>query len=182
MRRLGLVLLLSCSRDPSPSPLPTSPSKPDCTRVLDDPARTIVRMSQSDGSPELSDVVKAVRAKSGLSDVGGGSNDPHVTRTPAGCDALDRAPVVVITKDEIRVGNTHVATLAEASENGDVIDALLRALPAADAGVAILMADESTGVVVVNRVVITCKHAGYSNLLFAVGGSASAEPTRAIKL
>ncbi|MBA3499416.1 MAG: hypothetical protein M4D80_19890 [Myxococcota bacterium] len=192
MRRLGLLFLaLSCSREPPPpsAPWAGSQSKPvDCTRVLDDPARTTVRMSPDERSQELHDAVKAIRAKSGLSEVGGGSPESHppdVTRRPSGrspCDALARAPVVVITKDELRVGDTHVMSLAEANANDDVIDALSRALQAADgASVAILLADESTGAIVVNRVVIACKRAGYGNLLFAVTGRQEIEATRQIR-
>jgi hypothetical protein len=206
MRRyLGLVLLaLSCSRDPPrPTSAPASPANlgppvDDCTRVLDNAAHTTVRISRHDPpSYEPSDEVKAVRAKSGLTELGGDIADAHrpdarrITPAPSGrsrCDALERAPVIVITKDELRVGDIHVASIAEATARGDVIDALARALPAAeDAGMAILLADDSTDVVVINRVIITCRQAGYSNLLFAATRSpASAgheiEVTREMRL
>lgn len=165
--------------------------------MLDDAAHTTVRISRHDSpSYEPSDEVKAVRAKSGLTELGGDVADAHrpdarrIAPAPSGrsrCDALERAPVIVITKDELRVGDIHVASLAEATPTGDVIDALARALPAADdASMAILLADKSTDVVIVNRVVLTCRQAGYSNLLFATTRSpASAgheiEMTREIK-
>ena len=130
-----------------------------------------------------------MRAKSGLTDVGGDNTDARpAPREPSGrsrCDELQRAPVIIITKDELRVGTTHVASLAEA-RSAQVIDALARALPGGD--IAILQADESTDAVTINHVVNTCKHAGYTHLLFAVTnkGSATAaddnEPTREIRL
>ena len=72
---------------------------------------------------------------------------------------MQKIPVVIVTKDGLSYAGK---LLADADE-------LARALPPhpADRRL-VLQADESTSTLLINRIVLACKRAGYDNLLFAV--------------
>jgi biopolymer transport protein ExbD len=93
---------------------------------------------------------------------------PAPVLTGSGSDALAKAPVVIITRDEITVGGSRVASVKESTKGTGAFDELAKALPPARDGLLILQADESTPSVVIDRVVTTSKAAGFDNILFAV--------------
>ena len=124
------------------------------------------------------DVITAmdVAVKVGLMDVGLDTGDDHSSppdpdppaRPRSGTDALKTAPVLVITKDELVIGTSHIASVAEVAAGADLIEPLARALPPTIDHTAVLQADEATDMIVITRVVRTLKRAGYNNVLFAV--------------
>ncbi len=88
---------------------------------------------------------------------------------PTAPPALANAPIVVVTKDAIVFQGKAVARIADVRAAGFTIPALERALPAHPAdGTLVVQADQDTDAVVIDRVVHTVQHAGYSNVLFAV--------------
>jgi biopolymer transport protein ExbD len=83
--------------------------------------------------------------------------------------ALQQAPVVIITLDEISLAGVRVVGVAETARGTGTIDALDRALPHKPADpTLILQADRATDMAVISRVVETVRAAGYTNVLFAV--------------
>lgn len=88
---------------------------------------------------------------------------------PSAQDNLKQAPVVIVTKTEIDVAGKTIVKLDELGTGTGNITELAAALPKpAPATMAIVQADKDTPSKVINRVVLTLKAAGYSNLLFAV--------------
>jgi biopolymer transport protein ExbD len=125
------------------------------------------------------DVIHAmdVALKVGLSDVGLDSGDPtpaddrgRVQQTPrrGGPDALNDAPVLVVTKGELTFEGKRVATVAEVRSGTGVIAPLAHALAPAKSPQWILQADESTDMNVITRAIFTFKRAGYDSVMFAV--------------
>ena len=86
-----------------------------------------------------------------------------------GADGLKDAAVVVITREEISIGELHVASVSDAAHGTGVIDQLTRALPKQSPSLPIILqADSATDVAVINRVLLTLSNAGFKNVLFAV--------------
>jgi biopolymer transport protein ExbD len=85
-----------------------------------------------------------------------------------GPDALNKAPVLIITKQEMTLGATTIARTAEIADGPEVIEALTRALPPPVDRMVIVQADESTDMIVITRAIGTLRRAGYDNVLFAV--------------
>jgi biopolymer transport protein ExbD len=78
-------------------------------------------------------------------------------------------PVLVLTRAELSLAGTVVATLAELTRGSGRIAALERALPQPPAAPTIvLQADERTDMAVITRVIETARNAGYTHVLFAV--------------
>jgi biopolymer transport protein ExbD len=91
---------------------------------------------------------------------------PPVTSTGS---ALAKAPVVIVSRDEVTVGGKHVASVAELAAGDGTIAALVAAVPATPADrTVILQADQSSDMKVITRIIDTLKGAGYDNVLFAV--------------
>ncbi|MGE0867086.1 MAG: ExbD/TolR family protein [Kofleriaceae bacterium] len=85
-------------------------------------------------------------------------------------DVIRAAPSIVITRDQITLGDEVMIALKDALSAQGLIKPLATALQAQKdpSGVVILQADKDTPVVVINRVVETAKSVGCDNLLFAV--------------
>jgi biopolymer transport protein ExbD len=87
---------------------------------------------------------------------------------PLEADAVQHAPVVLVAKTYVMIEATRVAPVSEIARGTGLVDALARALPNSDDGALVLQADQATDMVVINRVVATCVHAGFPNVLLAV--------------
>ncbi len=87
---------------------------------------------------------------------------------PAGGEDLKSLPVVIVTRDEIKLGGESVISIADAMKesNKQPIPELQRVIPAGSKMV-ILQADASTDAKVINRVIKSTKAAGVDDLLFA---------------
>jgi biopolymer transport protein ExbD len=90
---------------------------------------------------------------------------------PAGGLLADAVVVVVPTDGSVTINGKQVATAAEAKA-GDRIERLYEELHAkrdpAGASPIVLQVDRSIDARLVNRIVVTCQAAGYTNILFAV--------------
>jgi len=115
--------------------------------------------------------------KVGFVDTGlDGSIDPSPPLPPRAAAApakdsptgLAQAPVVVITKTDVTVGGTPVATVAALASGNARIEPLVAALADKPGNLVILQADASTDGHVINRIVGTLRAAGFDNVLFAV--------------
>ncbi len=98
---------------------------------------------------------------------------PSLPTTDAG---LRQAPVVIVTKTELQFEHHALATTAALRKGSGAIAELTAALPPGrkSQGVLILQADELTDAIVINRIVLTAKAAGFDNLLFAVKNKSGA--------
>jgi biopolymer transport protein ExbD len=103
-------------------------------------------------------------------DVASAAPPPSTPSTPAsGTDGLKDAPVVIITRDAVRLGDKPVGTIAELTIGSGSIAALAKLLPPHPANpILILQADQATDMNVILRVIDTAKAAGFPNVLFAV--------------
>lgn len=140
------------------------------------------------GAPKLAAGAKKPPSRGTAMDLEEGRVDPDhkpgtigpngeitATREQIGLDdrknMLASAPVIVVTRTEISVAGKASITVAEAAAlTGHSIPALATTLgkPKDKYATAILQADESITMKVINLVVNTAKSAGYDNILFAV--------------
>lgn len=88
---------------------------------------------------------------------------------PANRDALQTAPVLIVTTSELKLGDKVLGDVANAAKGSGKLPELATALAELPAkGLLILQADQSTPATLINRIVVTAKGAGFDNLLFAV--------------
>jgi biopolymer transport protein ExbD len=94
-----------------------------------------------------------------------------VTMTTTDRAVVADAPIVVVTGTDVSLDGTSVGDAKTLAKGKGAIPALAKALKGHKGGdkhTAILEADKSSSVAVINRVVATSKQAGFDNLLFAV--------------
>ncbi|HEU4733985.1 MAG TPA: hypothetical protein VFT22_39105 [Kofleriaceae bacterium] len=96
-------------------------------------------------------------------------SEPEGHGRPAIAKSASGAPVIIVTRQDVSLGGARIASVAEVAAGTGLLASLTQALPPRPTDpTIILQADRDTDMTVINRVVQTASHAGYTAMLFAV--------------